>query len=287
MKPRRSNRSQRMVALSLAVLFSASLTNLASAHGDEPGNTGLLEPIEEVVSASLEPLADAMATTLEPTADALPSGRSRSAASVAFTPAAPARVVTRGRTSIGAVALTFDDGNNVSACRRIARTLRQRNSKATFFINGNHLKNQPAVWRKILRGMSVANHTRSHYDLTSVSDRVVTKQIRENEALHEKILGKSMLKMLRPPYGAYDSRTLRIAGQLGYGRVVLWSVDTYDWRSSTSASDIVRRATGASPGSVILMHCNRSATADALPAIIRHYKRRGIQIAGLRKVLRR
>jgi peptidoglycan/xylan/chitin deacetylase (PgdA/CDA1 family) len=284
-KPRRSSRSQSLFALSLAILFSASLTDLATAHGEAPGTIGLTEPIEEAVAASLEPLADAMAMSLQPTADALPSAPR--SASVAFMPAAPARVVTRGRTSIGAVALTFDDGINVSACRRIARTLRQRNAKATFFINGNHLKDQPAVWRKILRGMSVANHTRSHHDLTTVSDRVVSKQIRENEALHEKILGKSMLKMLRPPYGAYDSRTLRIAGQLGYGRVVLWSVDTYDWRSSTSASDIVRRATGASPGSVILMHCNRSATADALPAIIRHYKRRGIQVAGLRKVLRR
>lgn len=199
---------------------------------------------------------------------------------------AAARVVTSGRRSIGAVALTFDDGTNASACRKIANILRKRKSKGTFLINGNHIKYQPGKWRSILKGMPVANHTRSHYDLTTQSDRVVRKQIAENEALQERILRKPMLKMLRPPYGAYDSRTLRIAADLGYARVVLWSVDTFDWRSSSSANDIAVRAMGAPPGAVILMHCSRSATVRALPSIIRHYKRRGIELAGLRKVLR-
>ncbi len=198
---------------------------------------------------------------------------------------APAKIVRSGPRSSGAVALTFDDGYNAEACARIANTLRRNDAKGTFFINGNYLKAEPAKWKRILAGMPVGNHTRSHHDLTGEPHPVVIKQIRENEALHERILGRPMLKVLRPPYGAYGERVRRIAAQLGYDRIALWSVDTHDWKPTTSARAIVRRATGARPGSVILMHCARNATARALPSIIRHYRARGIELAGLGKVL--
>ena len=117
------------------------------------------------------------------------------------------------------------------------------------------------------------------------SDRVVTKQLRENQRIHEQVLGRPMLKLLRPSYGAYDDRVRRIAYRLGYERLVLWSVDTHDWEPGRSARSIVRLASGARPGSIILMHCARNATAKALPAIIRDYRERGIELAGLQDVI--
>ena len=199
--------------------------------------------------------------------------------------AAQATITRSGPRSSGAVALTFDDGYNAAACGSIARTLRTHDAKGTFFINGNHLKLQPAKWRRILKGMPVGNHTRSHRDLRLASTRVVKKQIRENEALHERILGRPMLKVLRPPYGSHDRRVRLLAGQLGYKQTVLWSHDTRDWQASATVASIVSRATNARPGSIILMHCARSATARALPAIIRHYKARGVKLVGLGRLL--
>ena len=201
--------------------------------------------------------------------------------------AAEAKVIKSGPRSSGAVALTFDDGWNTAACASIARTLRSHDAKGTFFVNGNHLRLQPAKWRRILKGMPVGNHTRSHRNLKLESSRVVTKQIRENEALHERILGRPMLKVLRPPYGAHDKRVRRLAGQLGYKHTVLWNVDTLDWKASSTVGSIVSRATNARPGSIILMHCGRRTTAKALPAIIRHYKARGIELVGLGRLPRR
>ena len=199
--------------------------------------------------------------------------------------AASATTVTSGARSSGAVALTFDDGFNVAACRSIANTLRSYRAKGTFFINGDVLRQKPAKWRRILKGMPYGNHTRSHRNLTREPDRVAKKQIRQNEALHERILGRPMLKVLRPPFGASDTRVRRLAGQLGYRRMVLWNVDTLDWTSASTVGSIIARATGARPGSVILMHCARDATAQALPSIIRHYRARGIKLGGLEAVL--
>lgn len=199
--------------------------------------------------------------------------------------AAVAPVVKAGPRWTQAVALTFDDGTDQAACASIARTLRAHDATGTFFINGIRIKAAPAAWQRILEGQQFGNHTRSHRDLTRESDDVVRKQIWHNELLHERILGRSMLKVLRPPYGAHDRRVRAIAGQLGYTHTVLWSVDTFDWRPSATVSSVVARAIGAPAGSIILMHCGPAVTPRALPAIIRHYQQRGLELAGLDRVL--
>lgn len=196
-----------------------------------------------------------------------------------------ATVVRKGRPETGAVALTFDDGYNVEACELVTNRLRRAGAMGTFFINGQWLQQSPVRWRRILEGMEVANHTRSHRNLVREPHPVVINQIRTNEYIHERVLGRPMLKVLRPPYGAHGPRVDRIARQLGYEQVVLWNVDTLDWRPRAKAKRIVRRAIGAAPGSIVLMHCARLATAQALPAIIRHYQERGIELAGLSVVL--
>jgi peptidoglycan/xylan/chitin deacetylase (PgdA/CDA1 family) len=195
-------------------------------------------------------------------------------------------VVTSGPRSSGALALTVDDGVNRDVCAQVGRILRARSAKGTFFVNGTHLSRRPDRWRKILKGQAVANHTFSHVDLTRASSDTIADQIRWNEVVHERLLDRPMLKIMRPPYGAYDSRVLTIAGRLGYRTTVLWNVDTLDWSPTASLSGVIARATGARAGSVILMHCNRQVTADALPAIIRHYRARGMRLIGLGALLK-
>jgi peptidoglycan/xylan/chitin deacetylase (PgdA/CDA1 family) len=197
---------------------------------------------------------------------------------------ASARVVAGARSS-GAVALTFDDGTDRAACGRIARTLRANHARGTFFLNGVNVRREPAAWRRILRGQAVGNHTWSHADLTHLGAAAIRAEILRNQLLHERILGRPMLKVLRPPYGAEDGRVRSIVGQLGYRRTVIWNVDTLDWRPSATVGSIVSRAIGAPPGSIILMHCGPDETPRALPAIIRHYRARGIELAGLAAVL--
>jgi peptidoglycan/xylan/chitin deacetylase (PgdA/CDA1 family) len=183
------------------------------------------------------------------------------------------------------VALTFDDGYDRAACGRIARTLRAHHARGTFFLNGVNLRKAPDAWRRVLKGQAVGNHTWSHADLTHLSEAAIRAQIVHNETVHERILGRPMLRVLRPPYGAEDGRVRSIAGQLGYRRTVIWNVDTLDWRSSATVGSIVSRAIGAPPGSIILMHCGPLETPRALPAIIRHYQARGIELTGLGHVL--
>ncbi len=195
-------------------------------------------------------------------------------------------VVRKGPRSSGAVALTFDDGFDLEACASIADTLRAHGAIGTFFINGIWIDERPAPWRAVLEGMEFANHTRSHRNLADAPRGKISRQIDENEQIQERALGRPMLKVLRPPYGAQDRLVRQVAMELGYGVIVLWSRDTRDWSASATVRSIVKRATGAPAGSVILMHCGPEATAKAMPKIVRHYQRRGIELAGLGTVLK-
>jgi peptidoglycan/xylan/chitin deacetylase (PgdA/CDA1 family) len=201
------------------------------------------------------------------------------------TVASEARLIYRVPHARGAVALTFDDGWGEANCERITRTLRANDVSATFFINGVHLNAQPAFWRRILRGFPVGNHTTSHFDLVTQPDSMVRQQIARNEAIHERILGRPMLKVLRPPYGSQDARVRRIAGSLGYQYTIIWSRSAADTSSAATVSSIIRHTTGAPAGAIILMHCAQEVTAAALPSIIRHYQARGIRMVGLDTLL--
>ena len=102
------------------------------------------------------------------------------------------------------VALTFDDGWSTARCARIVGTLRAKRAPATFFINGAIINREPDRWRKLLMGFSVANHTLSHKDLTRLGAASIRSQIALDEEVIEGILGRPILRLLRPPYGAFD-----------------------------------------------------------------------------------
>ena len=185
------------------------------------------------------------------------------------------------------MALTFDDGWDPSACESIAGTLRASGALATFFINGMRLQHDPQRWREILDGFPVANHTRSHPWLTRIGRESADRQIRTNQRIHEDLLGRPMLKMLRPPYGAYDDTVLEVAMDLGYRDIILWDTSSADTSSAATVKSVVRNATRGKNGSIVLMHCGPPVTPRALPAIISDYQSRGFRLIGLDELLGR
>lgn len=193
--------------------------------------------------------------------------------------ASAASVVTHGPRDRQWVALTFDDGWHAGRCAQIASTLRKRNVTATFFPNGTYVKQNPSRWRSILKGFPVANHTMTHAWLDRLSAAGIRSEIANNEAFIEKVLGRQMLHLLRPPFGAYDAQVLSVAGSLGY-RLVLWDIDSYDW-SASSSSAVVANSTKGTRGSIVLLHCGPSVTPGAINGIINSYRSRGYTFVDL------
>jgi peptidoglycan/xylan/chitin deacetylase (PgdA/CDA1 family) len=71
--------------------------------------------------------------------------------------------------------------------------------------------------------------------------------------------------------------------------MVLWSVDTGDYRQPGVAAIVERALAGAHPGAIILMHDAggvRTQTIAALPAIINGLRARGYRIVTVPQLLR-
>jgi peptidoglycan/xylan/chitin deacetylase (PgdA/CDA1 family) len=193
-------------------------------------------------------------------------------------------VITHGSRGRPWVALTFDDGWSADRCASIARTLRARHATATFLINGAIIAGAPARWRSILDGFSIANHTRTHPFLTELGPGAIRSEIASNETVIERALGRPMLHLLRPPYGAYDSQVVSIADHLGY-RTILWDTSGEDTSSSATTSSVIHNAIQGGSGSIVLLHCGPAVTPAAVGPIIESYRARGYRLVDLGRML--
>jgi peptidoglycan/xylan/chitin deacetylase (PgdA/CDA1 family) len=88
--------------------------------------------------------------------------------------------------------------------------------------------------------------------------------------------------VFRPPYGDYNTTTLRLARQRRMA-VWLWSVDTEDWKADGSSARywvrriirLAEREGGALRHPVVLMHnqpIGNPATVKALPTVIAFFR---------------
>ncbi len=72
-----------------------------------------------------------------------------------------------------------------------------------------------------------------------------------NQVIHEET--GVIVKYMRPPYGYYNSRVVRVSKELGL-EVIMWNIDTKDWADLDGAYGIIEKELGWSESSIILMH---------------------------------
>ncbi|MBV9485031.1 MAG: polysaccharide deacetylase family protein [Frankiaceae bacterium] len=187
------------------------------------------------------------------------------------------------------VALTFDDGPGPST-KRILGILASHHVPATFFNIGDQIADRRAEVRaEVNQGEAVGNHTWDHHKLSSMTESAQAREIDREAAAQETATGLPPC-IFRPPYGAYDKATLRLAASR-HQAVWLWSVDPQDWKANGSASIawIRRIISGAEAGGsqrhpVVLLHNTAGgnpATVAALPAIIHFYRSHGYRFVQL------
>lgn len=166
--------------------------------------------------------------------------------------------------------LTFDDGPHPTFTPQILDVLDRYSAKATFYAIGQQIGGQPAIIsRMIAGGHSLQNHTWDHPDLAGMSQDAFNAQI--NAATDAVVAaGAPRPNCLRPPFGSTDANTRPWAQALGLG-VVLWDIDTQDWRQPGAGVISSHVINNAFPGATILFHDgggDRSQTVAALDTIL-------------------
>lgn len=177
---------------------------------------------------------------------------------------------------------TFDDGPWADYTETVAELMEQYGGRATFFEIGGQVDWTPEISAAIASNHSVQNHTYNHASLDTLSREEFFNEVERTQVAIQAATGV-LPTCLRPPYGATDETTYQMAGELGLD-VVLWTVDTQDWRMPGVDAIVNHILQNASPGAIFLMHDgggDRSQTIEALEIVLPQLRQQGYTFEAL------
>lgn len=198
------------------------------------------------------------------------------------------------------IVLTFDDGPTQEYTIRILDILKKYNVKATFFVVGKRVqKNCPIVQRMYQEGHEIGNHTYTHPYLTKISIAEQQQEIGNNQQIIQQCIGYQP-RWFRAPFGDQNPALLELVHRFGLNNAQ-WTIDTNDWRNSSSVKSITNLAMNSNNSGVILMHdgaqtnsnfihpeesLTRNNTVDSLETIIVNYQNRGFNFFTLSQAIK-
>ena len=185
------------------------------------------------------------------------------------------RVVFCGGGRSNAFALTFDDGPGPYT-ERLVRILRANDARATFFVVGNQMPYRSEVLRELTTVGAVGNHSWSHARLTELPPLFAWLDVVRAQHDARAAIGWKP-RLFRAPYERRSPALDRIVRQMGLLQVY-WSVDSRDWVPGTNAAKVVRRVVPQlRPGAIVILHDIHPWTVNAVPAILRAARLRGLR----------
>ena len=178
------------------------------------------------------------------------------------------------------IALTFDDGPDPVRTPALLDALAELEAPATFFLVGDVVDANADVVRRIAReGHELGNHTYCHRYLPLARSRSVERELRATDRAVERATGV-VPKLARPPWGGRSPWTVRAFRRLAK-RVVLWDVNSNDWKGAPAQAVADRVLERARPGSIILMHEARDGgevTIEAVRLLVPALRARGFEL---------
>lgn len=180
------------------------------------------------------------------------------------------------------IALTFDDGPYPKVTGHILDVLEKNGVCATFFVLGSRIEGREDVLTRMEElGCEIGNHSFSHADLTRLSKADCQRELSDTDAEIRRVTGHEA-SVVRPPYGYYNKAVRSAAGR----PLILWTVDTNDWRGKAPGEIADYVIQQAKEGSVILMHDQQTQTADAMEMIIPTLIEEGFRFVTVSELIR-
>jgi peptidoglycan/xylan/chitin deacetylase (PgdA/CDA1 family) len=208
----------------------------------------------------------------------------------------PATVVSHGPRGTNRVALTFDMGGRLDPAVDIMTWLVENEVRATIFPTGKQGTEQ-AIGRAALELVRdhpelfvLGNHSWDHPSFPDLTAGEMRDQLERTEAGLLDLVGRTTRPYFRPPFGAWDAAVRDAVGSGGWSSIVMWDVDTIDWRPTSdggpTAADIRTKViSNAEGGSIVLMHLGGWHTLEALPGLVSGLRERGLEPVTLAELL--
>lgn len=202
--------------------------------------------------------------------------------------AAPNGVLTRLPGDGNLLAFTVDDGTSVEVVAAFADFCRATGTRITFFVNGVNRSwtvNAPALRPMVDSGqIQLGNHTWSHPYITSLAPAQVADQIRRNADFLADTYGVDGTPFFRPPYGRHSPDTDRIAADLGYRTITMWSGTVGDSKPLTESDLIAGAAQSFEPQQIVLAHANLPTITHCYAQLVDLIQSRNLQTVTLNDV---
>ena len=183
------------------------------------------------------------------------------------------------------VYLTIDDGPS-EYTDEIIKILNKNNVKATFFMINNNMQAYPEQVKNIVKNGNTAGFHSVTHDIHKlyVSKTSAKEEFDTNQATFKKITGQTS-KVIRLPFGSkpYTPRaSYNALVDSGY-KLWDWTLDTEDWRSTSSQiMENVKKYSSGSDNVVLLMH-ERKQTVEILDEMIKYLKSEGFEILPIKQ----
>jgi peptidoglycan-N-acetylglucosamine deacetylase len=187
-------------------------------------------------------------------------------------------------TDLKLVALSIDDGPS-SATAEILEVLDEHQARATFFLIGEHVNQEPELARRIVdAGHEVAHHMMQDRPSRELPEELFQERFDEMDRILDELGGS---RLFRPGSGWYDDRMIEVADERGY-RTVLGSVYPFDAHLPWSGFHGWYLSQNTAPGSIIVLHDGPERgrrTAETLRSILPELKRQGYQVVSVSALL--
>lgn len=184
-----------------------------------------------------------------------------------------------GNTEEKTIYLTFDAGYENGYTSTILDTLKEKQVPATFFLVEHYMNTaSDLVLRMEKEGHTVANHTASHPDMSTLNSAAdLQRELVPVEEKYREITGKEMLKIYRPPQGKYSEINLQHAKELGYA-TVFWSLAYADWNNAKQPDPkgaVQKLNSRIHNGAIVLLHSTSATNAEILGTLIDDWRSMG------------
>lgn len=188
----------------------------------------------------------------------------------------PPSPIYRGHPEKNMVALMINVSWGKEYIPNILKTLKEKDVKATFFIEGKWAKENVEMLKMIHeQGHTIGNHAYNHPDMKTLNREQTFEQIDQTNRIIQTIIDETPT-LFAPPSGSFKDEVVEIAHELQM-ETILWTVDTIDWRNPTVDVMINRVMKNIHNGAMILMHPT-SPVEKGLDVLIEQIRKEGYRM---------
>ncbi len=190
--------------------------------------------------------------------------------------------VVHGPRASDEVAITFDDGPDVTATPAIMKILDAAHVKGSFFVVGKTLDTSPQVVRDLVAdGQLVGNHSYHHDEWRWLDPRY--PELERTQQAFAREIGTCPI-WFRPPHGQRTPLMARVVKDHGM-RMAMWDVSVSDRGNNDARSIADKVLESVRGGSIIDLHAgldgtstaHRAALVAALPLILDGLRARNLR----------